>query len=699
MRARPWNTVLAGCLFFASLAAGCGGRELTTDIGSNSGDASTDSASGGADASLDSPGDASAGDGTVDGGGGPGSDGGGAACPSGGATTITGQVLDPAGHNPIYGVTVYTPNSALSPITTGVDAHSCGCNDFSGQPTAVTTTDADGNFTLRGAMAGTNVPLVVQIGKWRKQINVPSVTSCVTTSAGAIALPKSMSDTSGTNISIPSIAVATGAADTLECVLTRIGLDASAFTGTPGATPGVHVYQGSGGNAAAGSPASSTLWASTQSLEQYDLVMLSCEGQPTTSVTGSTAPILADYVSAGGRVYAEHYGYAFFTGASGSSYPAFTYNTQQVADWINVPAGNDSPYATNLSGVIETTLPSGGGFPEGAAFAQWLKNVKALNGSAGGGTEIDIPVANARCDAVIPTSGSYLATPWVQTDPSISPASTQMFSWDMPFGAPLNDGGVPAYCGRVVYSDMHDGNSSDYVTGTSVPSGCGATAALLDEEKAMEFMLFNLSACIVPPGQRPTPPPGNGNGCVIGSVSIASGALNPNNACQVCEPSISTNSWTMSSDGAPCGTGEVCVSGACTAVDAGATVDAGGTASSDAGTLQASCSSSAITACDGQSAKTTCVNCCQTSCSTGFNALAQTLAACLCNGGPCSTACSAAGDFCATPGNIASAACTTCFNNYTAAGATCDPSGSKIASPCTADVNCAAYMKCANACP
>jgi hypothetical protein len=420
---------------------------------------------------------------------------------SGTPTTITGKVMDPAGRNPLYNVDVYVPNSmdgALDQIPIGINANSCSCNAlFSGSPIVVTNTAADGTFTLTNVPDGANIPLVVQIGKWRKEITLPSVTQCGSTDAGPIPLPKSLNDGTGKYESIPNIAVSTGGADTLECLLTRVGVDESVFTGDP-TGPGVHVYQGAGGNAASGSPAAFNLWASQASLSAFDIIMLSCEGMPTANVTATTATYLAPYISAGGRVFAEHYHYAFFTGAAGTGYPQFN----NVATWTNVYGGNDSPYNNDIDGVIETTLPNGKAFPEGTALKAWLGNVGALNASQ----EIVVPAANARDTATV--SGTNVGTPWVQTDSTVTPASTQYFSWDMPFNPPISDAGVPEYCGRAVYSDMHvSGSASDYQGGSQVvPTGCDSTSALSPDEDAIEFILFDLSSCVVPIGSTPVLP-------------------------------------------------------------------------------------------------------------------------------------------------------------------------------------------------
>jgi hypothetical protein len=432
-------------------------------------------------------------------------------CSNGGSTTISGKVMDPAGHNPIYNVVVYIPNSqggALDLIPTGIGPDSCSCDLFSGEPMADAITAPDGTFTIKNAPDGANIPLVVQIGKWRKEITINNVAMCQDNPQGNINLPKSHTD--GMFASIPNIAVSTGGADTLECLLTRVGVDESEFSGDPNTgSARVHVFQGSGGNSAAGSPSSPTsLWDSEADLERYDIVLLSCEGAPTAGASAATAPQVANYINKGGRLFGEHYHYAFFTdytNTQGVAFPQFA----NVANWDNVGLGaNDSPYTNDITGIIETTLPNGKMFPEGAALKTWLGNVGALNASQ----EIVVPVLNARDNAIV--TASNIGTPWVQTDPSISPASTQYLSWDMPLMPPVNDAGVPQYCGRVVYSDMHvSGSAADYQTGnTTVPTGCDSGKTLSPDEDAIEFILFDLSSCIVPVGYPPKPPPPDGGG-------------------------------------------------------------------------------------------------------------------------------------------------------------------------------------------
>jgi hypothetical protein len=422
-----------------------------------------------------------------------------ASCSNGGSTTISGKVTDPAGHNPLYNVVVYIPNKqggVLDPIPLGVNSASCSCDAlFSGEPMAIALTQADGTFTIKNAPSGKDIPLVVQIGKWRKEISISNVTSCTDNPQGSIALPKNHTD--GMYASIPNIAVSTGMADTLECLLTRVGIDEAEFSGDPNTgSARVHVFQGGSpnggqGNAAAGSPQSSTsLWDSDQDLERYDIVLLSCEGSPT---NGANPQTVADYVGKGGRVFGEHFHYAFFANQS---------QFANTADWSQSQQGMDS-YPGGITGQVQTTLLNGKPFPEGQALETWLQNVGAATGGA-------LSIGVARHDALV--GASNVSTTWIQAASGTSPMSSQYFSWDMPFNAPVNDAGVPQYCGRVVFSDLHVSGSNgfggiDYANGNNtVPGGCANTATLQPDEDALEFILFDLSSCIVPIGYPPKPP-------------------------------------------------------------------------------------------------------------------------------------------------------------------------------------------------
>jgi hypothetical protein len=217
-------------------------------------------------------------------------------------------------------------------------------------------------------------------------------------------------------------------------------------------------------------------------------MLLSCEGAETTSANQQA---LHDYASAGGRVFASHFHYAWFNTGP--------YASENLATWT--PGSN---HMNNFNGNIVTTLPNGQPFQKGAIFKQWLGNVGALgvNGAPSGELPIIQGMHNADVRAAnTPSQG------WITADQSASvPNATEYFSFNTPTNAPLGDGGVPNFCGRVVYSDLHVGAASGDMPST-IPGEC-KQQDLSPQEKALEFMLFDLSSCVSPDNGPPPPPPG-----------------------------------------------------------------------------------------------------------------------------------------------------------------------------------------------
>src|ERR1017187_7081957 len=156
---------------------------------------------------------------------------------------------------------------------------------YTGGVVAGTLTDPAGKFSIVDAPTGTGVPLVVQIGKWRRQYQI-DVADCTDTKQPTLRLPTNASEGD-----LPNIAVSTGASDSLECLLKRIGIDAGGDAGTgeyvsgAGGSGHIHIFQGGGGRGgrggggggpamAGGSPASSTaLWTSGMAMQPYDIVI------------------------------------------------------------------------------------------------------------------------------------------------------------------------------------------------------------------------------------------------------------------------------------------------------------------------------------------------------------------------------------------------------------------------------------------
>ncbi len=233
-------------------------------------------------------------------------------CSGGATTTLSGKVYDPAGKNPIYDVAVYIPATPLAAlpkgVPTGADKCSCGALFQSGA-LANTTTAVDGSFKLNNVPVGSSVPLVLQVGKWRRALKV-DVKKCQDNPQADKSLTLPGTVAAGSDDNMPDIAVSTGEADSLECLLVRIGVSESEYVAGAAATGHVHIFSGGGSGGIGGgvgqpeqtpmtgAPSSSTsLWDTQSDLMPYDVVLLSCEGGETYKAIPQS---LEDYLNAGG---------------------------------------------------------------------------------------------------------------------------------------------------------------------------------------------------------------------------------------------------------------------------------------------------------------------------------------------------------------------------------------------------------------
>jgi hypothetical protein len=247
------------------------------------------------------------------------------ACASG-QTTVTGIVYDPAGKVPLYNVVVYVPNGPVMPFTSGASCDRCGQTVIN--PVVSALTDTSGKFVLKDVPVGQNVPLVLQIGKWRRQITIPSVGACVDTQLtdpALMRLPRNKAEGD-----IPLIAITTGGADSMECLPRRMGLDDAEFTTGMGEGR-IHLFNGSDHvtngamdvatksfdpalNGGAALLPATGLWATKEALSKYDIVIMSCEGGTMEADKPMSArQALYDYSSLGGRVFASHWHRVWFS--------------------------------------------------------------------------------------------------------------------------------------------------------------------------------------------------------------------------------------------------------------------------------------------------------------------------------------------------------------------------------------------------
>lgn len=161
-------------------------------------------------------------------------------------TAISGTVRMPNGTLPLPQVEVYVPN--VAPTGLPSPPGHLRCNEApSGHPIAATLSGIDGRFILRNVPVGTSIPVVLVAGKWRRQVQLPTITPCVDNP-----LPAELSHLPRTRAEgdLPRIAVATGNADSLECLVRKSGIDDSEF-GIAGGAQSVHLYAATG----AGAPA------------------------------------------------------------------------------------------------------------------------------------------------------------------------------------------------------------------------------------------------------------------------------------------------------------------------------------------------------------------------------------------------------------------------------------------------------------
>jgi hypothetical protein len=515
---RLFATLTALAIGIVLSAGGCGGKNGPNEFG---GGGPTDDASVGSSGNS-SGGGASGGGGNSSGFGNFGGSGGGAppTCMSGqtgwkcaiapgcdansaSPTTLSGKVFDPAKTNALYNVIVFIPNDVktLPAITPGT--HSCNTCDVSiGNYVTATATDAAGHFQLRGVPNGNNVPVTVQIGKWRRTtfINIPKSCGDNTVQDGVLHLPGKQSDGD-----MPQMAVLTGGCDDLSCFLTGIGIDKSEFAG-PGMGKRLDVYQGTGlgglpgpnldtANGASGNctAASCPLWASKQSFEKYDIVLFSCEcGENSNTKPTAALQALHDWLNEGGKVFASHYHYYWFEDSPAADFKG-------VANWGNT--GNND-IANPGSGTYDIDVS----FPKGAQFAQWLNNVTGLV-TLGPPPTITVKVVADSVKTVIPATIRWIYDP-------ASPNDVKYMSFGTPIGGapPPPDAGPEAgkiYCGKAVFTDLHTGGSLT-AQATSVPSGCMNNVGMLSsQQKALEWLFFDLSACVQNDTQpiAPIPPP------------------------------------------------------------------------------------------------------------------------------------------------------------------------------------------------
>jgi hypothetical protein len=405
-------------------------------------------------------------------------------------THISGIVYDPKGTLPLYNVYIYVPNAQLDPITTGPVCTACQA-PASGKPLSVATTDEHGSFELTNVPDGDDIPLVLQIGKWRRRVTLPHVQIGKNnvfntkldpkdnTKEQIMRMPKRQAEGSPDD-NIPLIAVTTGACDYGECFLMNtIGIDEKEFE----AGGRVHVFDGQGGETArpVSHGTSANLFGDPKVLGLYDLVFVSCECS--TFDRGTGYQNVENYLNAGGRFFGTHYAYNFFASQTQCGADATCKGStaeSSIAGWRGDDGSNyyAPPYQIDTS------------FPKGQSFANWLVNVQ-------GGTPGQIDLRDTRGDVDMVDTGK--ATRWIYTtnpgggNPT-NAYSTVYLTFNTPIAQPPEN-----QCGRAVFSDVH-------VAGTSSGFCADQDPDYASNLNALEFLFFDLSSCVQNDKKPPVQP-------------------------------------------------------------------------------------------------------------------------------------------------------------------------------------------------
>ena len=376
-------------------------------------------------------------------------------------TSVSGMIHAPNGTLPLYGVTVYVPNSDPGELEDGVKCTNCA-EQLPGTPITRAISNELGRFTIANVPSGVDIPLIITVGKWRRRITIPSVTACTDNPVDPelTRLPKNKAEGD-----IPKIALVAGSCDALECLPRKLGIADSEFTSDSG-DGRIHLYTANGVSSLSNGStlaAATTLWSNLDKMKQYDIMLYGCEcsraaaGKPLASMLNLKA-----YADAGGRAFLSHYHNVWIVGQSAS---------QQPPVWPSIAQCSVDSLA-NATAVIDEVNN-----PKGPSFALWMQYVM---GSTIPG-RIPILEPKRTCTSIDNTK----AERWIHSQNTTEP---QIFQFTTP-----NEAASNARCGKIVFSDMHVASGS---TSTNpFPNGC-SNQPLSPQEKALAFMFFDIAACV-----------------------------------------------------------------------------------------------------------------------------------------------------------------------------------------------------------
>ncbi len=442
-------------------------------------------------------------------------------------TRISGAVFDPSSGAPVLanptsppipmpGIRVFQPKSLPLPaFTDGVGPGGQGCDScasVNSPAVTETVTDAAGTFSMSGVTPGANIPITVQSGRWRRTAAV-NVTACTANvqPTGTFRMPRGRTDGLGGVADIPKIAVVTGGLESLECLFYKIGIRSEIERRTSSAQPErIQLWRDNGmSTTTTGAIPSAAGLLSSSVLNTYNALIYDCTGSSSSGAVGynyveatTAAERLAvrDFGELGGRAFIDHV-------------PAEPLIRFGAAPWPTAmgPGPNvfsDPPAAGKpAKGWIAPTTSAH------VLMRDWMS---AVGASPMGLGWVNVLEPKYHAVALGPNTTSWIGgqstNNWPKTAPPGPPTNPPNYALSFSFETPYNGGtcGAPNGHGRVLFNGMHVAPGRK--TGNKFPNNCNVTSGLTDEETALVYQLYQLTACqpggsVAPPPPPPPPPP------------------------------------------------------------------------------------------------------------------------------------------------------------------------------------------------
>ena len=381
-------------------------------------------------------------------------------------TGIAGRVFAPNGLDPVPKATVFVPAGAIKDFPAQV---SCDlCNDI-GAAIASTQTGVDGFFQLTGIPPGKGIPVVIQLGRFRRVVTVdvePCNIVILPTDAAVkgTRLPKKNAEFSPHD-SVPKIAVATGDYDQIECVLKRMGINQIDLFNDRG---GIETPPTLG--------ALSTLLGDRNKLLGYNILVVNCTNNEFESLVANPTirQNLAAFVGMGGRLYATDWAYDSIEQIPEFA-PFMCFVPQNGAALMcSQPPQQATSADTNTSYDVLASIKD----PDLAAWLKQFPNVIQNN-------QVQVDFSFVIINGVATNQMQYPSTTWVEgkTPMGVKPM-TVTFDYNS--------------CGRVHYSTYNTEPNGVVPDNMRYPN-CKPTFS--PQERILEYLVFQIAACVGPPLQ------------------------------------------------------------------------------------------------------------------------------------------------------------------------------------------------------